>query len=242
MSILTRQSSAGLGTPRPAIPPLEPGDRLSREEFLRRYEAMPEHVKAERIEGVVYMPAAAVSAGFHGIPHAHLTAWLGWYRAFTPGVEVADNSTILLDLDNDPQPDACLYVLASSGGRVKTDEKQYIVGAPDLIIEVSGSTASFDLGAKLNAYRRNGVREYLVYRAYDGQFDWFVLRDGQFQRLVADAQKIYRSEIFPGLWLKEDAMIAGDLSQVLLTLQAGVASNEHQLFIGRLAAAAKPST
>lgn len=238
MSILSRQSPAGFGTPRPSIPPLESGDRLSREEFLRRYEAMPEQVKAERIEGVVYMPAAAVSAGFHGIPHAHLITWLGSYRAFTPRVEIADNSTILLDLDNEPQPDACLYVLPASGGRVKIDEKQYIVGAPELIIEVSGSTASFDLGAKLNAYRRNGVREYLVHRVYDGEFDWFILRDGQYDRLPIDAQSIHRSEAFPGLWLKVDALMGGNLSLVLNTLQAGLASPAHADFASRLGDAA----
>jgi hypothetical protein len=38
------------------IPPLENGDRLTRAEFMRRYAAMPE-VKAELIEGVVYVPS-----------------------------------------------------------------------------------------------------------------------------------------------------------------------------------------
>jgi Uma2 family endonuclease len=235
MSTLMRHPPAGPSAARPSIPPLEPGDRLSREEFLRRYEAMPENVKAERIEGIVYMPAAAVSAGFHGVPHAHLMGWLTWYRTFTPGVEVADNSTTLLDLDNDPQPDACLYVLPSHGGRVMLNEKEYIVGAPELIIEVSGSSVSYDLNAKLNAYRRNGVREYLVHRVYDGAFDWFVLREGQYERLALDGQGIFQSREFPGLWLKPDALLAGDLAEVLRTLQSGLASPEHQSFVQRLA-------
>lgn len=235
MSLMTRQPPAARGDPRQSTPPLESGDRLSREEFLRRYEAMPENVKAERIEGIVYMPAAAVTADFHGVPHAHLMGWLTWYRAFTPGVEVADNSTTHLDLDNDPQPDACLYVLPSHGGRVKTNEKGYILGAPDLIVEVSGSTASYDLNAKLNAYRRNGVREYLVHRVYDGDFDWFILREGQYDRLAPDAQGIFQSREFPGLWLKPDALLAGDLAEVLRVLQLGLASPEHQAFVQRLA-------
>jgi hypothetical protein len=35
------------------MPPLEPGDRLDQKTFHERYEAMPEHVKAELIGGVV---------------------------------------------------------------------------------------------------------------------------------------------------------------------------------------------
>jgi hypothetical protein len=36
-----------------AIPPLESGDRLTRDEFERRYQAMPQLTKAELIEGIV---------------------------------------------------------------------------------------------------------------------------------------------------------------------------------------------
>lgn len=194
---------------------------------------MPEGVKAERIEGVVYMPAAAVTADFHGVPHAHLMGWLTWYRAFTPGVEVSDNSTTHLDLDNDPQPDACLFVLPTHGGRVKINEKGYIVGAPELIVEVAGSSVSYDLNAKLNAYRRNGVREYLVHRVYDGEFDWFILRQGQYDRLAPDPEGILQSREFPGLWLKPDALMSGNLAEVLRVLQSGLASPEHQAFTHR---------
>ena len=229
MSALTRQP--------PAIPPLENGDRLSREEFLRRYEAMPAHVKAERIEGVVYMPAAAVTANFHGVPHAHLITLLGVYRAFTQGVEVADNSTTLLDLENEPQPDACLYVLPSHGGRVKTNDKGYIVGSPEFVAEISGTSVSHDLNAKLEAYRRNGVLEYLVQRVYDGELDWFVLKDGQYARLAPDADGTHRSTVFPGLWLNAASLLAGELADVLRTLQAGLASAGHDEFAKRLSGA-----
>lgn len=234
MATAARHSPRPPEISRPFIPPLESGDRLSREEFFRRYESMPETIKAKRIEGIVYMPAAWGSADFHGVPHAHLVGWLGWYRAFTPGVEVSDNSTTLLDSDNDPQPDACLYVLPANGGRVKK-ERGYIVGAPDLIVEVSGSSASYDLNAKLNAYRRNGVPEYLVHRVYDGDFDWFILREGQYDRLAPDVAGVLRSREFPGLWLKPDSVLAGDLAEVLRVVQLGLASPEHQAFVQRLA-------
>ncbi|MCU1275878.1 MAG: hypothetical protein JWO48_3309 [Bryobacterales bacterium] len=209
---------------RPGSPlPLEAGDRLTREEFLTRYAAMHGNIKAERIEGIVHMPAAAVSADFHGVPHAHLMTLLGVYRAMTPGTEVADNTTIHLDLDNDPQPDACLRIMAIHGGQSKVNKDGFIVGSPELAAEVSSSSASYDLNAKLNAYRRNGVREYLVYRVYDGEIDWFTLRDGQYDRLVADGEGVFRSLVFPGLWLKAQSLIDGDLAEVLQVLQRGLA-------------------
>lgn len=218
------------------IPPLEQGDRLTRSEFYRRYAAMPPKVKAERIEGVIHMPAAAVSASFHGEHHANVLTWLGVYQSATPGVVAADNSTVQLDIDNDPQPDACLRIRPSHGGLTKLTAEGYIDGSPELVVEVAASTLSFDLGAKLNAYRRNGVREYIVLRTYDGDLDWFVLRDGQYQRLSADGQGIYRSVNFPGLWLNADAMMSGNIAEVLAILQQGIASAEHSHFVVALEA------
>jgi len=216
------------------IPPLQSGDRLTHSQFMERYEAMPPHLKAERIEGIVYMAAAALSAEHHGQPHADIITWLGVYRAATPGVVGADNSTTTLDIDNDPQPDVSLRILNSHGGRAKLGPKGYIVGAPEMIVEIAASSFSYDLGAKMNAYRRNGVQEYLVYRAYDGEIDWFVLRDGQYERLPMGNDGVYRSEIFPGLWLKGDAFIAGNLAEVLAVLQRGIATIEHGEFVKKL--------
>src|SRR5438128_1290649 len=110
-----------------AEPLLEPGDRLSREEFERRYERMPEVKKAELIEGTVYMPSP-VRVKSHGKPHNQLGTWLGTYAAETPGVECADNSTVRLDLDNEPQPDLVLMKL--KGGQARISEDDYIEGAP----------------------------------------------------------------------------------------------------------------
>jgi Uma2 family endonuclease len=195
---------------------------------------MPPKVKAERIEGIVYMPAAATNAEFHGQPHAHMITWLGVYESLTPGVVTADNSTTALDIDNDPQPDASLRILPPHGGRAKLDAEGYIEGSPELIVEIAASSMSYDLGVKLNAYRRNGVREYIVYRTYDGEVDWFILKDDQYARLSPDDQGIIRSEVFPGLWLKPEALIAGKLAEVLAVLQQGLASAEHVEFVKKL--------
>jgi hypothetical protein len=104
---------------------------------------------------------------------------------------------------------------------------------------VTASTVSFDLRAKLNTYRRDGVREYLVYRVYDCEFDLFVLRDGEYVRFNPDARNIYRSEVFAGRWLKADAFVAANLAEVLSVLKDGLDSAEHQEFVRRLASTTK---
>jgi len=129
------------------ILPLENGDRLSREEFERRYAARPGLKKAELIEGVVYMPSP-VRLRRHGKPRADMLAWLGVYQAQTPGVELAGNSTVRLDLDNEPQPDALLLIDPALGGQPRIAPDDYVEGGPEWVGEVSASSASIDLHLK----------------------------------------------------------------------------------------------
>ncbi len=211
------------------IPPLENGDHLTRAEFERRYQAMPDVKKAELIDGVVYMPSP-VRVEQHGGPHFDLITWLGIYRGGTPGVRGADNSTIRLDLENEPQPDAALYLEPEHGGQVQIGPDGYIEGGPELVAEVSASTVSIDLHSKLRMYQRNGVREYVVWRVLDQTIDWFVLRQQQYVPL-ARAGSLYRSEVFPGLWLDPEALLQFDLLQLLQTVQAGCATPEHAAFV-----------
>src|SRR5437899_12559284 len=98
------------------MPPLENGDRLTAQEFLRRYEAMRHVKKAELIEGIVYM-GSPVPYTQHAQPDGIVQTWLGTYAAHTPGTENAPNATIRLDIDNVPQPDALLRILPECGGR-----------------------------------------------------------------------------------------------------------------------------
>jgi Uma2 family endonuclease len=192
-----------------AVPVLENGDRLTRAEFERRYEAMPGVKKAELIEGVVYMPSPVRHRG-HSEPHSQIVGWLLLYSEKTPGVEPGDNGTIRLDLDNEPQPDAYLMIAPDRGGQCRISEDDYLEGAPELIAEVASSSASYDLGDKLKAYRRNGVRDYLVWRVLERRIDWFELRDEQFVAMESE-DGILRSRVFPGLWLDAAALLDGDL-------------------------------
>jgi hypothetical protein len=182
------------------LPPLESGDHLTRHEFERRYEAMPHLKKAELIEGVVYIPSPP-RWHHHAVPHAELICWLGTYRAFTPGVQVGANGSIRLDLENELQPDAAMIIEPTRGGKVRLSDDDYIVGAPEMVAEVAASTVSMELNAKFRVYRRNNVCEYLVWRVHDEIIDWLALRESQYERLPLTSEGIYKSEVFPGLWL-----------------------------------------
>lgn len=215
------------------LPPLEPGDRLTRAEFERRYAAMPHLKKAELIEGVVQM-AAAVRFRLHGQPHAALMAWLATYMVSTPGVLLADNASLRLDLDNEPQPDAAMCLDPDLGGQARISRDDYLEGAPEFVAEVASSSASYDLGDKFHVYCRHGVREYLVWRVLDRALDWHVLRQGRFELLAPDARGTYRSEVFPGLWLDASALLDGTLPQVMTILNEGLRSPEHEHFLQQL--------
>ena len=215
------------------VPPLENGDRLTRAQFERRYAAMPHLKKAELIEGVVYL-AAALRLRNHGEPHGNLIIWLGNYKVATPGMILADNTTVRLDRDNEPQPDVALFLDPVVGGQVQISEDDYIEGAPELIAEVAASSAAYDLGDKKKAYRRNGVQEYIVWQMFENKLDWFVLQDDEYVLLAPDEDGILRSRIFPGLWLAVEALLVGEMPAVLAVLQQGLNSLEHQSFVQKL--------
>jgi Uma2 family endonuclease len=215
------------------IPPLESGDRLTRPEFERRYHAMPNTKKAELIEGIVYV-ASPLRFRSHGQPHGNLIGWLWTYKVSTSGVELGDNATVLLDLDNEPQPDVVLLIDEQLGGQASISENDYIQGAPELIAEVAASSAANDLYDKKKAYRRNGVQEYIVWQSLENKFDWFSLQNGEYILLEPDADGTIKSLVFPGLWLDVAALLTGEMTQLLAVLQQGLNSQEHQEFLQHL--------
>lgn len=219
---------------RPAIPLLQAGDHLSRAEFERRYSAMPGIKKAELIEGVVYMPSPVYLQ--HGEPHANVMGWLFGYKLATPGVRLADNTSVRLDFDNEVQPDAILFRDAGHGGQCRVGVEGFVTGSPELVIEVASSSVSFDMNTKLRVYRRNGVPEYLVLLAQEERAVWHVLVEGEYRVLEADDQGILRSQVFPGLWLHPEHFWAGDLAGLMAVLHQGLASQEHGDFVAALAA------
>lgn len=222
-----------LDRPVETIPKLQPGDCLTRDEFERRYRAMPECKKAELIEGVVYMPSPA-RLKRHGQPHQHLIGWLAAYEATTPGVIGAVSATNRLDLENEPQPDSVLFIDPECGGQAWISADDYLTGPPEFAAEVSGSTVAVDRGPKLRTFRRHGVLEYLIWRVQDQIIEWNILRGGAYEHLQPQSGGILRSEAFPGLWLDAEALMRGDLAGVLEVLRQGIASDEHQAFVQKL--------
>ena len=108
------------------------------------------------------------------------------------------------------------------------------MGPPELVAEVSTSSVSYDRGPKLRTFRRHGVKEYLIWRVQDREFEWNVLRQGAYELLEPNEDGVLCSETFPGLWLDAEALIRGDPQKVLATLQHGIATAEHEAFVDQL--------
>jgi Uma2 family endonuclease len=134
-------------------------------------------------------------------------------------------------LDNEPQPDLVLLKSPSRGGQTRISADDYIEGAPELVVEIVGSSRAYDLHQKKGAYRRNGVREYLAWITGEQRVVWWELRDGEFQEIAPQAEGLLRSAVFPGLWLDVQALLRGDKKTVLATLRQGLDSPEHRAFL-----------
>jgi Uma2 family endonuclease len=195
---------------------------------------MPDVKKAELIEGTVYMPSP-VHFEAHSQPHSAIVGWLVSYAAATPHVSVGDNATVRLDLDNEPQPDALLRIDTDCGGQSHVSDDDYIEGPPELIVEVAHSSVAYDLHDKKQAYRRNGVQEYVVWQIEEERVDWFVLEEGAFLSLSPDAEGQLHSRVFPGLVLDVEALLSGDVAAVLRCVQDQVDTEAHEAFVERLA-------
>lgn len=215
------------------LPTLESGDRLTQEEFHRAYQLLPDIKRAELVQGVVYV-SSPVRNDYHGVQQSSIVGWLVAYFAETPGVSVGDNTTTLLDGVNEHQPDALLRFKSKYLGQTSINDNGFLVGPPELVADVTASSVSYELGPKLDAYRSNGVQEYLVWRVFDHEIDWFRLRDGEYVAVEADERGVTRSEVFPGLWLDRAAMLAGDMRQVLAVLREGLATDAHRAFVEQL--------
>jgi Uma2 family endonuclease len=212
-------------------PPLCDGDRLSRDEFLRRWELLPDLKHAQLLDGIVYM--ASPVSNKHSSLHADFTTWLGLYQARTPGCETLTEGTALMENDVQ-QPDIALRILPGFGGQ-SHDEGPYLAGAPELIVEVAASSRARDLGPKAQLYLQGGVREYLTALVDEERLIWREFHQHAWREVRADSAGILHSRVFPGLWLDEPAMWRRDLAQVLDVLGQGMASAEHTEFSRSLA-------
>ena len=214
------------------------GQRLDQPTFHAFYEAMPPGTRAELIDGVVYMPSPAGLE--HGLAHVPVIVWLDYYAEQTPGLQVMDNASTILGWRGEPQPDGLLRILPECDGRT-WDESGFVHGAPELVAEVSKATRYVDLGSKKADYERAGVQEYLLRAIDPDEIFWFAQAQGELVRRSIEADGLYRSTVFPGLWLDPVALLKGDRRRLRAVVDLGCATPEHAAFVARLAAGRKSS-
>lgn len=221
------------------LPRLENGEHLDQKTFHARYAAMPKTKKAELIGGRVYIVASPLHP-LHGVHHSRLMGWLEVFLANTPGTNVFDNTSAILGDDSEPQPDGCLFIRTENGGQTRFDADGWLIGTPELIVEVASSSESYDLHEKRADYERYGVREYLVYAARQQRVYWWIRRGDRYEELAPGPDGVYRSETFPGLWLDAPALVLADATKLHEVLKLGLATPEHAAFVAKLQAARTP--
>lgn len=220
----------------PILPPLlHEGDRLNARDFLRRWEAMPDLHRAELIDGTVYMASPVYDD--HGGVHLAIGAWVWNYHDATPGLGCGSETTWKMGARDVPQPDVYLRILPEFGGQ-SSNEGRLVAGAPELIVEVTGSSTSRDLGVKRALYERVGVCEYITVQLYPRVITWRHLVGGRYADLAPGADGLLRSHTFPGLWL-DPAAVWSEKKSLRTALNKGIASVEHKAFVKQLAARAR---
>lgn len=215
-------------------PLLESGDRLSQPEFHRRYCATPDEFRAELVYGIVYVSPRRTA--MHAQRKALVAGWLGTYHIATPGTVGLGSTTILLPPDSEPEPDASLLIESACGGQ-SHEEGGYLASAPELIVEVASSSVSYDLHSKFRLYEQAGGKEYVVVVLREEQVRWFARDEqGKLTEMATDDDGVFRSRVFPGLWLNANALLFDRGAEVLATLQAGLSTLEHAAFVESLQA------
>jgi hypothetical protein len=169
----------------------------------------------------------------HGNTDHDLSGWTFLYKAATPGLAGSNNTTTYL-LQDVVQPEVNLRLLPEYGGKSRL-EGEYLGGPPEFIGEVCASSAAYDLHEKLELYEAAGVQEYLTVLVYEKEIRWHALKDGKYQAVLPGRDRVWRSLVFPGLWLEGEAFLKSDTRRVVERLQEGINSAEHQAFVQELA-------
>lgn len=210
--------------------PFTTGQIMTREEFLCRWEQVPDLRHAELIEGYVYVPSPL--GVYHAEFDGQMSGLLSRYAGATPGCREGTNATWLM-LSSAPQPDAYLRILPEFGGQSSIEGK-LITGAPELVVELSLTSTDIDFGPKLRLYERAQVREYITIEILARGIAWRVHEKGRYREIEPGDDGVLRCMTFPGLWLNVQAYWERDDEQLAATLEAGLATPEHAAFVQHL--------
>jgi Uma2 family endonuclease len=219
------------------LPLLANGDHMKQPEFHRRYQQSPEGERWELIGGKVYM--ASPLSLTHSDYDEEIGFALGLYRRSTPGVQVLRGATTILGEESEPQPDLGLRIRPEHGGRSRSVD-DYVEGPPELLVEIAHSTRALDLHEKRADYERAGVREYLVVCTEERELHWFNFQTAR--PLRPDRAGVYRSKVFPGLWIAGRALLNLDSAGVAEVVRQGIDSPAHAAFVRRLERARRRSS
>lgn len=206
-------------------PELHNGDRMMRSEFHVAYSQMPQGYRAELIGGIVFEPSPVSYS--HGKSHLELGCLLKTYARLTPNTEVAADATLILGADDEVQPDLVLRI--ARGGRSHLTENDYILGAPELVAEIAYSSRAIDLHLKKERYKLAGVAEYIVVSVKPKRLWWFDLPNSR--ELEHDDSGIFRSAVFPGLWIHGEGLLDLNEDLTLAAINDGLNSPEHKMYV-----------
>jgi len=156
---------------------------------------------------------------------------LGLYEAETQGLTSARNSTVILDQENEPQPDLHLRIRNDYAGASSIDVDGYLNGPPEFVVEIAYSSLKSDLTVKRDIYHKQGVKEYLVVCVEPAEFRWFVWPEGERE---IDADGILRSVTFPGLWIDSHALFQEQTSKLIKSVRMGLKTPEHAEFVRQM--------
>jgi Uma2 family endonuclease len=187
--------------------------RMSYEEFLAWAD---EDTHAEWVDGevIVFMPKPR---------HQDVVTFLvTLLRLFVQFFRLGQVLTAPVEMKATPtgnarEPDI-LFVAQENLARITEDR---VEGAADLVVEViSGESVARDRTDKFYEYQEAGVREYWLLDPRPGKerADFWVLgADGKYQPVPVSGDKVYRSSVIRGFWLRVDWLWQPEKPDPLLT-------------------------
>jgi len=166
----------------------------------------------------------------HGFLHLRIGVWLSQYADGTPGCQASADATWLMGPESVPQPDLTLRTIRGGRSRI---EKNYLAGAPELVVEIAWSSSARDLGVKSDLYRRHGVREYLAILAQENEVLWREVVKGRYRRIAPTPRAFSTHRSFPGSGLTPAPSGAKIGRACAPARRAGLAGSEHAAFVRR---------